>query len=277
MQKRIILSFFTFVLVGLALGCSVVDEGTDTIDTGADFAFPERPANLESATVTNVVDGDTVDLSTGVRVRLIGVNTPESDRPYYQEAKDFVKNQINGKQVFVEYDVEKIDQYGRTLAYLWLGERMVNADLVLQGYANAYTFAPNVRYADLFVTAEQNARENGRGLWKQGVTGLEVVAVNADAPGNDAQNLNGEWIEIRNNGDNTINLQGFSIKDQGRNTYIFKSLNLAPGQQVKVYSGCGNDTRGEVYWCSNSAIWNNDGDSAFITDANGLFVTTYTY
>ncbi|MDP8267067.1 MAG: thermonuclease family protein [Candidatus Aceula meridiana] len=93
-----------------------------------------------------------------------------------QEATQFVKELVEGKKVRLEYDVEKKDKYGRTLAYVWLDLPLtssksyeglfVNVTIIKAGYASPMTIPPNVKHADLFQKLYQEARENKRGLWK---------------------------------------------------------------------------------------------------------------
>jgi len=124
------------------------------------------------AFVQRVVDGDTIVLSTRERVRYIGINTPELHHPkkpveaYAREAKAFNRKLVEGKRVRLEFDIERRDKYGRLLAYVYLEDgTFVNAELIRQGYAQIMTFPPNVKYADLFLTYERQAREKNRGLW----------------------------------------------------------------------------------------------------------------
>lgn len=135
--------------------------------------------------VERVVDGDTLKLSTGERVRLIGIDTPEMHdsqkltrdsqrsgtdvkaiKALGRQAYQFTKNLVEGKRISLEFDVEKYDKYKRLLAYVHLKDgTFVNAEIVKQGYASLMTFPPNVKYADLFVKLYKEARENKRGLW----------------------------------------------------------------------------------------------------------------
>lgn len=124
------------------------------------------------ATVQRVVDGDTVELSTGEKVRLIGVDTPETVKPntpvqpYGKEASEFSKQLLTGQKVKLKFDVEPYDKYKRLLAYMYLQDgTFVNEKLVRDGYARIMTIPPNVAYADLFLEAEREARENNKGLW----------------------------------------------------------------------------------------------------------------
>lgn len=127
--------------------------------------------------VTKVVDGDTfwVDDGSekGLKIRLIGVDAPESRRTgrkeigyYGQEAKEYLTQLISGKKVRLEYDVDTLDMYQRTLAYVYLeNNTFVNAELMRQGYAMVMTIPPNVKYAKMFVKLQQKARKKNRGLW----------------------------------------------------------------------------------------------------------------
>ena len=98
---------------------------------------PTQPGNLESATVAEVVDGDTIELTDGRRVRYIGINTPERDQPYYREATEANRQLVAGQAVQLEFDQDTFDQYGRTLAYIWVDGRMANLEILSQGFANA--------------------------------------------------------------------------------------------------------------------------------------------
>ena len=122
--------------------------------------------------VQRTVDGDTVLLATGERVRYIGIDTPELHHPrkpiqaYAREAKQFNQNLVAGKTVRLEFDVQRYDKYRRLLAYVYLSDgTFVNAELIRQGYAQILTIPPNVRHSELFLKYQQEAREASRGLW----------------------------------------------------------------------------------------------------------------
>lgn len=135
---------------------------------------------LHEAKVTRVIDGDTVEiLMAGKKesIRLIGVDTPETKhptkgvQPYGPEASAFTKKNLDGKTVWVEFDVQERDKYQRLLGYIWTSQdtknkaNMFNYRLVSEGYAQLATFPPNVRYVELFKAGQTEARENNRGLW----------------------------------------------------------------------------------------------------------------
>ena len=122
-----------------------------------------------------VLVGDTIDVQLADRVekvRYIGVNTPEihhpikGEEPGGREAAEVNRRLVAGRHVRLELDVRTRDRYGRLLAYVWLGDTMVNAELVRRGYAQVMTVPPNVRYQDLFLKLQREARDAGRGLWR---------------------------------------------------------------------------------------------------------------
>lgn len=129
--------------------------------------------------VAKVVDGDTfwVDDGSdrGLKVRLIGIDAPETRNSgrkavgyYGAEAKNYLESVLAAKEVRLEYDVDRKDRYGRTLAYAYLRDgTFVNAELVKRGYAMVLTVPPNVRFADEFVNLQAEARKKKRGLWKK--------------------------------------------------------------------------------------------------------------
>lgn len=116
--------------------------------------------------VSRVIDGDTIDLADGITIRYIGINTPEVGQPGAEEATEANRALVEGKKVRLEYDVQKQDKYGRTLAYVYLEDgTFVNAELVKQGYAQVATYPPNVKYVELFQKSQQEAQTEKRGLW----------------------------------------------------------------------------------------------------------------
>ena len=128
-------------------------------------------ANLKEARVSRTIDGDTVELEGGQRVRYIGVDTPEMNdsrpavRAWAEKAKEKNRELVEGKKVLLERDVSETDRYGRLLRYVYLDGIMVNAELVRLGYAYATTFPPDVKQQELFARLERDARAAGRGLW----------------------------------------------------------------------------------------------------------------
>lgn len=150
---------------------------------------PPPPARLAQAVVTQVVDGDTIrvrrDPGASERVRLIGIDAPEvydggrpdgagwrarrnraEIRAQGRLALAFARRHLAGRRVRLEFDVERLDRFGRTLAYVWMDDgAMFNLFALREGYARVLTIPPNVRYAALFVACQREARAARRGLW----------------------------------------------------------------------------------------------------------------
>ena len=135
------------------------------------------PRSSREATVIRVEDGDTIDVRLGdrvERVRYIGMDAPEV--PHYGvggERGAAVAAQLNetlvgSGRVSLEFDRERRDRYGRLLAYVWVGDAMINIEMVRRGYARALTIRPNVRYERWFASAEAEARTSRLGLWASG-------------------------------------------------------------------------------------------------------------
>jgi micrococcal nuclease len=137
--------------------------------------------NLQKVKVIRVVDGDTIEIENadGVakKLRYIGVNTPETVDPrrspqcFGQQASARNKELVSGKEIYLEKDVSEIDKYGRLLRYIYLDPSgiSVNEQLVLEGYAAASKYPPDVKYQEKFKTAEEKARTEQKGLWGVGV------------------------------------------------------------------------------------------------------------
>lgn len=158
----LLISFFVFLLCGL---------NTES-----------RSENAQGL-CTKVFDGDTIEVtldkvypkwSNPVHVRLIGVDTPEISHPlkpvqyFAEESSSFTKKMVFGKRVRLEFDWQREDKYGRLLAYVFLLDgRMLNAEIIKQGYGFAYTRFP-FRYLEEFKQYEREARSKGPGLWKGG-------------------------------------------------------------------------------------------------------------
>ena len=152
----------------------VIAEANPT-NTPPPTATPTPAFQRVEAQVVEVVDGDTIKVEvdgTVYPVRYIGIDCPETVHPSKPvqwmgpEACDSNRRLVEGKTVYLEKDVSETDQYGRLLCYVFLPDgTFVNAELVRLGYAQVSTYPPDVRYQDLFLEMQQEARDSGVGLW----------------------------------------------------------------------------------------------------------------
>ncbi len=132
-------------------------------------AGAQRPVPESHCVVRQVADGDSFRCSDGRRVRLIGIDSPERDQgPFGNKAQQALLGILPpGSDVLLEYDLRPTDQYGRLLAYVWTGPILVNEALVRGGWAVLYTVPPNIKYAERFRQAQNEARAQGTGLWAE--------------------------------------------------------------------------------------------------------------
>ena len=245
------------------------------------------------ARVVSVTDGDTLTVEiNGVneRVRLIGINAPEAGECFASEATAELRSLAVNATVRLVVDQTIRDDFGRLLRYVYVedpqrGTVFVNEVLVEGGFAIASRFEPDTAQADLLAAAQVRAQESGRGVWSSGACGppaavdLVISEINADAPGDDNLNKNGEWVTIRSRS-GAADLTGFILKDESAtHRYSFPDgFVLAEGASVRVFTGCGSNSETNLYWCNpRSAVWNNSGDTAFLLDANGNLVAQLSY
>jgi len=199
--KRLLVALSPCLLVIILAACSPLSPKGGTLLTPGNYLIPSptstatsvalstvTPSHTPSVTpavaqkgqkayVVRVVDGDTIEVELDgqrYKVRYIGVDTPETRHPqqglecFGREATEKNRELVEGKTVYLEKDVSETDRYGRLLRYVYLADgTFVNAELVRLGYAQVATYPPDVRYADLFLRLQREARQAGRGLWSQ--------------------------------------------------------------------------------------------------------------
>jgi micrococcal nuclease len=271
-NKRAII--FLLFLVLLLLGyLFLIAPGAST--QGQDPRGPFR--------VKRVVDGDTIVLADGRRIRYVGINTPERGEPLWGEARDYNERKVKGKLVTLEFGEVKEDTYGRTLAYASAEGEMVNTELLQAGLAHLFIL-DSITYYHHFRRIQEEARTKGLGIWgRGGFRGpLKITALHADAQGDDRTNLNGEYVRICNISPRNLNLSGFSLVDREGHRYLFTKGFIRPGYTVLLFTGAGRDIMDGVdqlrlFWGSRYPIWNNKGDEASLRDPQGQLIDTVVY
>ena len=255
---------------------------------------PSMPAGLPQGTVRAVVDGDTLDVEVAgevSRVRMIGVDTPETVRPntpvecFGREASDFSKQLLAGQAVLLEEDPsqDSRDRYGRLLRFVWLADgRMANYELVAQGYAYEYTYDQAYQYQAEFKAAQQAAQQSGRGLWAAntcaGSREAGVAATPSPAPARCAAppepsaapnapiaivalDKRAETVTLKNVGAEPIGLDGWRLCSlRGEQSHPVGGT-LAPGEQ-RVFPGA-----------QGASVWSNgERDDAALFDPTGALI-----
>jgi micrococcal nuclease len=242
-----------------------------------------------------VVDGDTIIVERDgfdERVRIVGINTPESGECLADAAGERLAELLADQTIELIRDTSDVDSFGRLLRYVEVvsgpgAERVdVGGTLVAEGLAIARRYEPDVARASTYERLQDAARSDGLGLWAPNACGTATVGsgaievtVNADPPGDDTDALDGEWVEFTNTTGDEIDLDGFTVADESAsNRFVFDNVVLAPLGTLRLVTGCGTDTDTVVHWCaSGSAVWNNDGDTVFLRDRSGNIVVATTY
>lgn len=237
------------------------------------------------ATVTWVSDGDTIDVDTDrgtLEVRLLGVNTPEKGECFADEALRYLIDNLKGREVGLE--IAETDQFGRTLASVWLGDELVNLALVENGLGIALTPGDIDPYGNYLLASEDRAYDTRTGLWSAEACGnsdpiptitFDLGASQVNPPGPDDQVLDEEYIVIHNETADHIELEGWVLRDESsRNRLLFDGpLQLTAGEKLEISSGCRTDPS----WCGDNPVWNNGGDMALLIDDSGRVVARARY
>ena len=291
-------------------GVTVTPTGTPTVPGESARVTVTRVVDGDTVEVT--YPNGTADT-----VRLLGVDTPEIHsantpgefegvpetaagerclRRYGERASAFAEERLAGETVVLRFDPEsdRRGYYGRLLGYLVVDGENFNRLLLDEGLARVYDSSFTLR--EWFDEVESAARENGAGLWTcatpparatapptpgdgsaNGDGPLRVVETNADAAGDDNENLGDEYVVFENTGTVPLDLSGWTVTDEAGHRYTFGGFTLGPGERVTLHTGRGSDTRTAVYWGRSSAVWNNGGDTVTVRDADGETVAERSY
>ena len=198
---------------------------------------PPDTSSTRLVKVTRVVDGDTIEIEGGEKVRYIGIDTPETVDPrkpvqcFGVEASKKNKEMVEGKMVRLEKDITHKDKYNRLLRYIWLDNVSINLELIKQGFAYSYSYPPDIKYQDQFLKAQQEAREAKRGLWNACPTVQEQTVTPSISPALTPKN----------------------------SFCLIKGNISTSGEKIYHLSGCGSyakttidEARGERWFCTES-------------------------
>jgi hypothetical protein len=205
-------------------------------------------SNKEYFFVARVIDGDTFEIESGHKVRMIGINTPEKNMKYYNEAKNFTKNLIENRSV--EIESFGFDRYGRILGHVFIGSLHLNEEILKQGYGSLYYYEKD-RYYDRLDAAEQRARMNGFGIWKASSNKGCLKLIELKYKEDTKRCSNEEVLKIENICQKSIDIV---YKDDA--THVYR-------EKIAANS---------VYSRNFSCIWNDDGDSLYVWDSEGLIL-----
>jgi micrococcal nuclease len=233
--------------------------------------------------VERVIDGDTLVLNGGDRVRLAQVNAPEIDEEFGTEARDFARALVLDKLVGVEGSTR--DGYGRLVADVTVGGKSLALELVARGLVHLYLIPPvDEARARQILAAQRVARQRRLGIWGtaryQGL--FHITSFHANPPGNETFNLNSEYVRLASITDLPASLRGYALANRRDERYTFGDVVVPAGHTVIVASGGGTDQLDakrqlKLFWNRTQGAWANKGDTASLRDPTGHVVDELAY
>ncbi len=266
------------------------------------FTCEETWNGNKTGIVDEVIDGDTLIVNS-CKIRLALVDTPEAGEPGYSEAKQFTLNLCPvGSLVIVDQDNgQPRDIHGRIVAVIYAKGKCLNAELLFNGFARVlkefcgvsefsgekwaqrYGCKPQLTPTPtLTPTVTMGPTPSPISTPTPIVLPSNCIVISLfhyDAAGNDNRNLNDEYVVFMNTCPRSIDMTGWKVTDEGaKHIYIFPRFKLNGGAKVYLHSGQGTNNNLHLYWGrSYGAIWNNDGDTLYLYDANGNLVLKKSY
>ena len=211
---------------------------------------------IEYANLTRAIDGDTIELGDSRRVRLLGINTPEKNKPFYSEAKAYLQ-QYENLTVELEMTSEDRDKYNRMLRYVFYQSTFINEEILEKGLANLYIYQED-KYTSRLEKAEESARNNELGIWQKSQDACSSCIILEELNPVDP----GEFVILKNTCLFTCNLEGWQIKDTANHFTNLDFSILSQEEETIPFEG---------------RIWNDAGDNFFLRDKSGLLVIFYRY
>ena len=221
--------------IGIGLGLSKTPSASLPAPLPAQEALRDNKLSDGSVKVTRVIDGDTIEIEGGERVRYIGIDTPETVDPrkpvqcFGVEASKKNKELVEGQEVRLEKDVTDRDKYNRLLRYVWVGDIFINLELVKQGFAQSYSYPPDIKYQNHFIEAQREAREATKGLW--GACPVESKTIVTPSP-----------VSAESNAGNSCVIKG-NISASGEKIYHLPDCGSYAKTQIDI-------GRNERWFCS---------------------------
>jgi len=219
----------------------------------------------EQIHVDRIIDGDTIE-SNSTSIRLLGINARERGELYYEEAKEFLENEILNKTVGLEYGKEHYDKYHRVLAYVFLDNRNINLKIIENGYANIYFPSGKDRYYNQFKQAWEDCIDKNINLCEKSVDKC------ADCIELKEFGIKEQKVVLFNNCGFSCDLTAWELKGEGRKKFVFGNYILDGNNNVEIIVGEGVNSRNQLYWPGEDYVWTASGDTIFLRDKEGKLV-----
>jgi len=234
----------------------------------------------ELVRVKQVYDGDSVLLEDGRRVRYLGINSPEYQEPYYLKAKRFNESLVLNREIRLEFDQEKLDSYGRLLAYVYVENQMVNARLVQEGLAHAFFIGPGRKHNAMLLQTQEKAKQRKAGIWSSGgdKKNIKITSVHPADPAN--PDAHAPYVRIANLSNKATRLTGYALSSESGHRYLFSEVAIDPGYTLIISgkkAGNGNDDDRQIIVHWSGMVWNDREDTAYLMDPSGAIVDSFHY
>ncbi|MEM8923161.1 MAG: lamin tail domain-containing protein [Actinomycetota bacterium] len=249
-------------------------------DVGTDDGEPVEVGPGQPVTIVRVIDGDSLEvlLADGAEreLRLEGINAPELNALgggrtcAGTAARDELEAILSAGAVTLTGS--EVDRFDRLLATLWVDGVPANAEMVRAGWALGQ-WSGDQRLVGVMI----DAAEAGAGWWGTDCgaprRGPVIGDTQANAPGDDRENLDQEWVELVNRGDDRADLDGWVLRDETTsNRFLLDGVSLAPGATLRVHTGAGASDDGSLYLDEDFPVWSNSGETVLLVDPDGLLV-----
>jgi endonuclease YncB( thermonuclease family) len=250
--------------------------------------------SIDAATTTTevvkIADGDTFDAEVFgevQRVRMLGINSTETGECHAEEAKIWLKERIEGRDVdLTAKDPSVTLNFGRPARFVDLDGDDIGAEMLELGLVTPYPHATETARNNKYLDLAAQAKSKGIGVWDDDACGIGPdqdsgvnLHVRWDAEEVDSQNVNGEWIDVYNPSDTPIDLTGWRVRDSSTRFYDFaRGTTVQPGAYVRLHIGYGTDTAVHKYWNMDHPVFDNDlGESVYLFDPDGDIRDSFAY
>lgn len=220
----------------------------------------------EKILITRVIDGDTVEAG-DLKIRLLGINSPEKGEVLYLEAKEFLEEKVLNKSVGVEFKGK--DKYYRELGYLFNRNLNINVELVKNGFATIYYPSKKDKYYEEFFSAWENCLVKEINLCEKSKDVCAECIVLEDFENKKVVFLNKCGFDC--------DLNDWMVKDEGRKEFFFNNFVLGSFERVEVIVGEGVDSSSKLYWKDEDYVWTSSGDTLFLRDSENALVLWENY
>ena len=217
--------------------------------------------------VERVIDGDTLeaeicdmghDTCENIKIRLLGINSPEKGEIYSELSEEFLRNNTLGKDVSLSFGKDKYDLYGRMLAYVFVDGKNVNLESVRKGYSNFYFPSGPDNFYDDIKDAWEECLENNKNLCERSLD--ECIRIKE-------LDVKKQILILKNVCGYDVDVSGWSVKDEGRKKFVFDNYVVNPFSEITLT----NEDWEKDY------VWTSSGDSVIIRDDKNLLVEFYNY